>query len=616
MAEFLFREFIVSGERASRRVLAGVRIGFRGLVLLIVIGVSQAQAQTTGSAASPERGTLRERKVALVIGNSAYETSALKNPVNDARAVAKVLRELDFDVLLRENVTSEGFTEALRTFGSRLKPGSVALFYFAGHGMQVGGRNYLIPVGASIENEDEVPYRAIDANQVLDKMSRANSSLNLVILDACRNNPFTRSFRAQINGLAHMEAPSGTLIAFATSPGSVAADGDGTNSTYTKHLLANIAVPGVPVEIALKRVREGVSRETLGKQIPWESSSIMGDFYFRSGEAGTKVAIAETPETRFSAEKAFWESIQDKGGTEEYLAYLRQYPNGRFAALAKTRLAAEQAKAPSSASANTSPQFGATDPFELAYWDSIKGSTSAADFRAYLEQFPKGKFAVLARNRIGTMEPQVAAVRSAAIGTSSALRDLPKIGDTWTYDILDRGRKTDTLTVSIAGVSPEGRITEKLARAKFPNFSTKRTFEPEFNPRTYQEIDTPGQMYLPEFSPYISPDASMIGKNWDDLSPALTSGVSDTRRETWSMRMEIVGSEKIRVPAGEFMTIKVEGVTEPHSYNGVGSGSLKLTYWYAPQVKRTIRFVREVRVSYHPLRQEEIYELANYKLKD
>ncbi len=229
---------------------------------------------------------MRERKVALVIGNGAYETAALKNPVSDARAVAKLLRELGFDVLLRENVNDEGFSEAMRAFGTRLKPGGVSLFYFAGHGMQVGGRNYLIPVGASIENEDEVPYRAIDANQVLDKMSRAASSLNLVILDACRNNPFTRSFRAQINGLAHMEAPSGTLIAFATSPGSVAADGEGANSTYTKHLLSNIAVPGVPVEIALKRVREGVSRETLGRQIPWESSSLMGDFYFRSGEGG------------------------------------------------------------------------------------------------------------------------------------------------------------------------------------------------------------------------------------------------------------------------------------------------------------------------------------------
>ena len=494
------------------------------LVVMFCACVPEVWSQTTGTASSVERGTVRERKVALVIGNSAYETATLKNPVNDARAVAKLLRELDFDVLLRENVTSEGFTEALRTFGTRLKPGGVSLFYFAGHGMQVGGRNYLIPVGASIENEDEVPYRAVDANQVLDKMGRANSTLNLVILDACRNNPFTRSFRAQINGLAHMEAPSGTLIAFATSPGSVAADGDGGNSTYTKHLLANIAAAGVPVEIALKRVREGVSRETLGRQIPWESSSVMGDFYFRPGEGGKQIALAETAETRFSAEKAFWDSIQERGGSEEYLAYLRQYPNGRFAALAKTRIGAEQAKLQAATPAAT-PANATDGAFEMAYWDSIKSSTNAADFRAYLDQFPKGRFAVLARNRLGTLEPQVAAARATTLGASGVLRDLPRIGDTWTYNVFDRGRKTDTLTVSITGVSAEGSVTEKLARAKFPTFSASRSFEPEFDPRAFQEIETPGQMFLPEFSPYVAPDPSMIGKSWENLTSLLTAGL-------------------------------------------------------------------------------------------
>jgi hypothetical protein len=276
--------------------------------------------------------------------------------------------------------------------------------------------------------------------------------------------------------------------------------------------------------------------------------------------------------------------------------------------------AAEQAKP------QATPQAGTTDgAFELAYWDSIKSSTNAADFKAYLEQFPKGRFAALARNRLGTLEPQVAAARATTLGTTSALRDLPKVGDTWTYNMFDRGRKADTLTVSIAGVSPEGRITEKLARGKFPNFSANRTFEPEFNPRAYQEIETPGQMYLPEFSPYIAPDASMICKNWDDLTPSLVAGMSDTRREVWSMKMQVLGSERIRVPAGEFMTIKVEGVTDTHVYQGRGGGSLRLTYWYAPQVKRTIRITRELRgfaTNGGQRGQEDIYELANYKLKE
>src|SRR5207344_1097681 len=160
-----------------------------------------------------------------------------------------------------------------------------------------------------------------------------------------------------------------------------------------------------------------VSRETLGRQIPWESSSLMGDFYFRSGQGAAQVALAETVETRFAAEKAFWDSLQERGGSEEYLAYLRQYPNGRFAALAKARLNSEQAKqqAASPAASSTGP----TDAFELAYWDSIKTSTNPADFKAYLEQFPKGRFAGLARNRLGTPETQVAAARSSTLATSS-----------------------------------------------------------------------------------------------------------------------------------------------------------------------------------------------------
>ena len=582
-------------------------------LLLAALGVCvpDSWSQTTGAAASPERGTVRERKVALVIGNGAYETAALKNPVSDARAVAKLLRELGFEVLLRENLNDEGFAEALRALGTRLKPGGVSLFYFAGHGMQVGGRNYLIPVGASIENEDEVAYRAIDANQVLDKMSRAASALNLVILDACRNNPFTRSFRAQINGLAHMEAPSGTLIAFATSPGSVAADGEGANSTYTKHLLANIGVAGVPVEIALKRVREGVSRETLGRQIPWESSSLMGDFYFRAGEGGTQVALAETAETHLATERAFWESIQARGGSEEYLAYLRQYPNGRFAALAKARLnAAEQAK-PQAATPAASPAGSNDGAFELAYWDSIKASTNPADFKAYLEQFPKGRFAGLARNRLGTPDTQVAAVRATTLGTSSALRDLPKIGDTWTYNLFDRGSKTDTLTVNITGVSAEGQVTEKLTRGKFPNFAASRTFEPEFNPRIFQETKMPGDFFLTEFSPYVSPDPTLLGKEWDDLKIALIYGGP----QNLTMKMSVVGVERIRVPAGEFLAVKVEGTTQKFSRHNLGFVSIRLVYWYAPQVKRTIRIIREVRSDF-PHEGNDIYELASYKLKE
>ena len=159
------------------------------------------------------------KRLALVIGNSDYREAPLRNPVNDARSMTRALQKLGFTVIAKENLTQEGMNEAVREFGDRLTSGTVGLFYFAGHGMQVKGKNYLIPIQSGIKCEDEVPYRAFDANQVLAKMDSARNGLNLVILDACRNNPFERSFRAGQEGLAPMDAPSGTLIAYAAKPG-------------------------------------------------------------------------------------------------------------------------------------------------------------------------------------------------------------------------------------------------------------------------------------------------------------------------------------------------------------------------------------------------------------
>ena len=178
-----------------------------------------------------------EPRVALVIGNSHYKQSPLANPVNDARAVAKALAESGFAVTKKEDLGLKDMHIALRDFGDALRHGGVGLFYFAGHGVQVKGRNYLIPVDADIEREDEVIYSSLDASQVLDKMESASNRLNIVILDACRNNPFARSFRSAAGGLAQMDAPVGTLIAFSTAPGSVASDGRGENGLYTQHLL-------------------------------------------------------------------------------------------------------------------------------------------------------------------------------------------------------------------------------------------------------------------------------------------------------------------------------------------------------------------------------------------
>jgi hypothetical protein len=230
--------------------------------------------------------TTQVARIALVIGNGGYREVPLKNPPQDARAMAGALQACGFQVQVLVDGSLPQMEAALRVFGQRLKAGGVGLFFYAGHGMQVRGTNYLIPVGADIGDEDEIRFKALDANEVLAKMESAGNGLNLMVLDACRNNPFGRGWRrGGAEGLAQMDAPTGTYIAFATGPGRTASDGSGANGLYTQHLLEALQQPGLKVEEVFKRVRMGVKQSSHDQQVPWDSSSLTGEFYFRGGAA-------------------------------------------------------------------------------------------------------------------------------------------------------------------------------------------------------------------------------------------------------------------------------------------------------------------------------------------
>jgi len=205
---------------------------------------------------------IRERRLALVIGNSSYKSAPLRNPANDAQDMATTLKGLGFDVMHKENADQRTMKRGIREFGKKLRNGGMGLFYYAGHGVQVKGRKYLIPIGAQIDTESEVEYEAVDAGRVLGQMEDAGNDLNIAILDACRDNPFIRSFRTVTRGLARMDAPKGSIVAYSTAPGEVAADGEGRNGVYTKHLIKYMKVPGLSVEQVLKKVRRQVIEET------------------------------------------------------------------------------------------------------------------------------------------------------------------------------------------------------------------------------------------------------------------------------------------------------------------------------------------------------------------
>jgi hypothetical protein len=280
----------------------------------------------------------KSKRIALVIGNAAYKASPLANPVNDASAMAQLLGELGFEVIYKQNASQAEMKRAIREFGDKIVKGDVALFYYAGHGAQMNGENYLIPVDAVITKEEEIEYESVNAGFALAQMASAANTLNIVILDACRNNPFARSFRSQSQGLAQIRAPAGTIIAYATEPGSVAADGKGKNGLYTEELLKSMRAPGLKIEDVFKQVRVAVRKKSQGKQTPWESSSLEGDFYFVQPGDNKTQTTAGVDTADVSLELKFWESIENSKDPKDFEAYLNKYPNGDFVDLANNRI--------------------------------------------------------------------------------------------------------------------------------------------------------------------------------------------------------------------------------------------------------------------------------------
>jgi hypothetical protein len=266
--------------------------------------------------------------VALVVGNAKYETSPLANPTNDSSDVAAKLKSYGFDVVYRENLKIRQIGSMLREFKSKLTPGSTALIFYAGHGLQVRGENYFPVVDADIQSEEDIQNQSVGLKQLMDILEEAKTRTNIVLLDACRNNPFERRTRSLSRGLATVNAPSGTMIAYSTRPGSVAEDGVGRNGLYTEQLL-KVMDSNKPIEQVLKRLVTSVKAASKGRQEPWSEGSLEGDFCFGS-------CVDENAEkNKLTADIGLWESIIGSTSIADYERYLSQHPTGTFASLAK-----------------------------------------------------------------------------------------------------------------------------------------------------------------------------------------------------------------------------------------------------------------------------------------
>jgi uncharacterized caspase-like protein/formylglycine-generating enzyme required for sulfatase activity len=306
-----------------------------------------------------------ETRIALVIGNSTYAAGTLPNPANDAKMIGDTLRSVGFEVIPRTNADQTTMKRAIQEFGARLEkagPTAVGLFYYAGHGIQLNGKNYLIPTTAHIEREGDVEIEAVSADWVIEQMRYARNRLNIMILDACRNNPFIHNSRALGgNGLATIEAPAGILIAYSTAPGSVATDGSGRDSPYAEALSHAMRDVHEPVEQVFKHVRVGVMDATSGNQVPWESSSLTGDFYFAASQnAAVQPAVVEpAPAARVATAEANNEPSRSSGGVGSWFSGLFSSDKPAPAAPSAARPAAQS---PPSPSVTSTVQPAATAP--------------------------------------------------------------------------------------------------------------------------------------------------------------------------------------------------------------------------------------------------------------
>jgi hypothetical protein len=304
-----------------------------GASVLFAPGLARVWAQSEGAVK-----LLQLPKIALVIGNSRYKDSPLKNPANDAKAIAAALKSVGFGVNVLLDAPRSTLASAVDAYVKELAAKKcVGLFYYAGHGIQLAWKNYMLPVDMEIDSITDVQKQGVEVHSLMEGLTKAANALNVVILDACRDNPFGSLKGADQKGLSQMDAPNQTLLAYATAPGNVASDGEGANGLYTESFLREMKVPEAKLEDVFKRVRLAVRRRSNGAQVPWESTSLEEDFWFIPPKE-LKARSETELETVFAEELAVWEKAKESKVPAPLEDYLRRYPSGKFAELAQLQL--------------------------------------------------------------------------------------------------------------------------------------------------------------------------------------------------------------------------------------------------------------------------------------
>jgi uncharacterized caspase-like protein len=364
-----------------------------------ILRKAMCSAVVVGALLTGSHAALAENRLALVIGESAYRSvTPLPNPANDATQMSKLLADAGFEVTAAADLSQKEMNDKVGDFAAKIAakgPDTVALVFYAGHGLQIDGENFLVPVDVDPKREADIPLQAVRLNDVLNTLNSVPSRMRILLLDACRNNPFPAINQTAGRGLAMVDAKSGapgTFVSFSTSPGAEAEDGGGSDSPYTTALLTAARTPGLPIEQAFKQVRLAVNRATDGRQTPWDSSSLTEDFSFVSG-TGARASVPTSPKAdaaRRSVEdwrrllqgrpvEAAHDMIVEDGSLEAYQAFVALFAQSKYATETHQWVLRTQ---------------------RMRAWNEAVTLNTSASYRAFLAEYPDSDLAVTARKLI------------------------------------------------------------------------------------------------------------------------------------------------------------------------------------------------------------------------
>ena len=509
-----------------------------------------------------------------MIGNSDYDGMALPNPANDARAMSDLLGRAGFTIDSHINATRADMQKAMDRFADTILRSDtrLALLYYAGHGAQLDWRNYLVPVDATVDKREDIQTRCVDLNNLLGQISKIKDKTFIIILDACRDDPFGKKYRPEAKGLSQFDAPVGSLLAYATSPGKVASDGTGKNGLYTENLVRELATPNARLEDALKRVRLNVRLASGGEQVPWETTSLETDVFLFGGAVG-KMSAAEI-DRAVEEEIADWSRVKDSTRVDDWAAYLRKYPNGRFAEIAQFRLnrLLHERDAASAVTAAAKPA-GTAQTVNASAAKQVKNQ----DQPAQVASGPGAARPEALRLGPGLAVPTiwVPSQNPYSAGRYPLGRKFT-VGDTTTT----RFSEIHTNVETSVGKQVVTRVDPSADRVEINDGQILLDLMGNVLKRGNRTFKIP----LAE-----APTEYQLGKRWRASNERTEAG----RTDLVVFDVQIAAVEKIRVPAGEFDTFRLERV----GWNLTNNSKIQDTSWHVPGLNFAVRREQTVTTS-------------------